>query len=192
MLPRTLPALALLFALAQPLAADPLPGSEARALLFHAERTEVARFSTEGLSPEQAEALTGLAMGQRYYAALAFAPDAGIIAEPSVFAANHHSRDAARAAALAGCEERRNGGRPCTLALEVRPAGWEARALSLSAAATEAFEREYRRLRGERALAISPSSGAWGIASGEGAMNAAVERCAADRGDEDCVVVIAD
>lgn len=187
------PALALLAALPLPALADPIDARAARDLLFRDDRVEVVRLDMSGLSEQEVTVLTTVAMSQKYYAAIGFAPDAGIMAEPTVMAANHHSPEAARAAALASCDERRGrAGRACVIALEVRPAGWEARDLMLSADATTAFNDQYRRERGARAFAVSPSTGQWGIALGDTASEAAVTACAGDAGVSDCVVVIAD
>lgn len=179
-------------ALALPLQAEPLSGDAARGLLFHAERVEVARYTTEGLSAEEADLLTTVAQSQRYYAALAFAPDAGIMAEPTVFAANYHDIANAREAALRECNSRRQGGAACTIALEVRPAGWQARDLQLSADATEAFNVDYQRIRGARALAISARTGSWGIGQGDDPAAMAIAHCEESEGASDCAVVIAD
>ena len=177
---------------AVPAAADPVDTDTARAQLFRADRVEVARYDTPGLSDDEVATLTTIAQQQKYYAALAFAPDAGIMAEPTVLAANFHSIDAAREAALRDCNARRSGGARCTIALEVRPAGWEPRDLSLSADATQAFNDSYRRAQGERAFAASASTGQFGVARGDGAADLAVSACAGETNVSDCAVVIAD
>lgn len=176
-----------------PALADAIDARTARGLLFRSDRVEVLRIDMTGLSEQEITLLTSVASTQKYYAAIGFAPDAGIMAEPTVLAANHHSPESARAAALSGCNERRGRqGQACVIALEVRPAGWEARALMLSAAATDAFNDDYRRARGTRAFAVSPSTGQWGIARGETPAEAAVSACRGDGEVADCVVVIAD
>ncbi|MFN4099852.1 MAG: 5-aminolevulic acid synthase [Pararhodobacter sp.] len=188
------PALALCAALAcaGPALADPLDARAARGLLYPADRVEVLRHDMTGLSEQEASVLTSVVQTQKYYAAVAYAPDMGIMAEPTVMSANYHSPEAARAAALAGCNARRTGGRDCALALEVRPAGWEARGLSLSADATTDFETTYLAASGSRALAVSASSGQWGIGRGNAAAAEAVAACQTDTGVSDCAVVIAD
>ena len=179
--PATLLAVALC-ALALPAAADPIGASEAAAQLYPADAVEVARYQLPGLSEQELNALMTVARSQRYYAAVAYAPDAGILAEPTVLAANYHSPEAARAAALSGCDGRRRGGARCTLALEVRPQGWQARALMLSADATAGFDEQYRRAGGTRALAVSATSGQWGIGRGSSATNDAIAACRGDSG----------
>lgn len=172
--------------------ADPLDARAARPLLFPATGVEVVQHDVSGLDPQQLAALMQVAQTQKYYAAVAFAPDAGILAEPTVLAANYHTPEAAVAAAMAGCNGRRHGGRACELALEVRPAGWEPRALSLSADATTGFEEQYRRAGGQRAFAASTSSGLWGIGRGRDAAAEAIAACRGDSEVSDCAVVIAD
>lgn len=188
---RPLLTLALLLA---PVAAlgDPVDARTARDLLFRDAAVEVAEIDVSTLSEQDRQVLTMVAQSQNYYAAVAFAPAAGIMAEPTVLAANYHHIEAARAAALAGCNARRTGGAACVIALEVRPAGWEARALQLSADATADFDENYRRARGSRAFAASTSSGQWGIGRGEDAESAAITACQGDSGVTDCTVVIRD
>lgn len=177
---------------ALPAAADPVDARAAATQLFAADAVEVARYDLPGLSEQETAALMTVAQTQRYYAAVAFAPDAGIMAEPTVLAANYHSPEAARAAALTGCNERRQGGRACALALEVRPQGWQARALMLSADATQGFVDQYRAASGSRAFAASGSSGQWGIGQGRNAASDAIAACRGDSAVSDCAVVIAD
>jgi len=182
-----------LLTLALPVLADPVDTRTARDLLFRSDRVEVVRLDMSGLSEQEVTVLTTVAQTQKYYAAIAFAPDAGIMAEPTVMAANHHTPDSARAAAVEGCDARRGrNGRACVIALEVRPTGWEQRALMLSADATTAFNDDYRRGRGTRAFAVSLASGQWGIGRGDGAADAALAACQGDSTVSDCAVVIAD
>lgn len=183
-----------LLTLAVPLAAaaEPVDTRTARDQLYRNDRVEVVRYSTAGLSDDEIEVLTVVAQSQKYYAALAFAPEAGIMAEPTVMSANYHTIEAARGAALQTCNERRSGGASCVIALEVRPQGWEPRDFQLSADATTEFNDDYRRGGGTRAFAISASSGSWGIGRGESAQHDAVAACQGDTEVSDCAVVIAD
>ncbi len=180
--------------IASPLSAlaDPIDASTARDQLFRADRVEVLRYDVSGLSDDEVEVLTTVAQSQKYYAALAFAPNDGIMAEPTVMSANYHTIEAARAAALSGCNERRSGGASCVIAMEVRPQGWEPNDLQLGADATEDFNDNYRRERGNRAFAISASSGLWGIGRGDAAAEDAVSACQGDTDVADCAIVIAD
>ncbi len=179
---------------ALPALADPLTGAEARAQLFHPERVEVVRYDAQGLSDQEVQILTSIAQGQKYYAAVAFAPADGLMSAATVMAANHHSVEAARAAALAECDDRRSNEGRCVIALEVRPAGWQARDLQLSADATAAFAESYPNGRGEAALAVSPTTGLWGLGQGGTAANDALAACATAGENDvaDCAVVIVD
>lgn len=181
---------------ALPALANPVPGSEARSQLFHPERVEVVRHNTQGLSDQEVQILASVAQGQKYYAAVAFAPGDGLMSAATVMAANHHTVDAARSAALAECEERRLAAGSCVIVLEVRPAGWQARALQLSADATAAFDAGYPTRPGPAALAISPATGLWGLGQGERAAADALATCSDGNGSEstagDCAVVITD
>ena len=185
--------LVLAAALPLPALADPIDARSARDLLFRGDDVEVIQVDMAGLSEQEITVLTTVARTQKYYAAIAFAPAQGIMAEPTVMAANHHSPESARAAALAGCNERRGrSGRACVIALEVRPVGWEERDLMLSIDATEAFNDEYRRRRGTRAFAGSALTGQWGIGLGDGAAESAIAACRGDSEVSDCAVLIED
>lgn len=170
--------------------ADVVDVREARRQLYRADRVEVVRYDMRGLSDQEQEVLTTVAQTQKYYAAVAFAPDDGIMAEPTVMSANYHNIDAAREAAMSECNERRSGGARCIIALEVRPSGWEARDLQLSADATEDFNDNFRRGRGTRVFAISASSGQWGIGRGDAAEADALSACEGDTDVNDCSAVI--
>lgn len=172
--------------------ADPVDTATARDQLFRADRVEVVRYTITGLSEQELTVLTTIAQSQKYYAALAFAPGDGIMAEPTVLSSNYHSIDAARTAALSGCNERRQGGAACVIALEVRPQGWEARDLQLSADATTAFNDTYTHAGGPRAFAVSASSGLWGIGRGDTATADAIIACQGDSDVSDCAVVVTD
>ena len=184
--------LALTTPVAQAALADPVDTRAARQMLFRDDRVEVVEIDVSGLSEQERTALTTVAQTQKYYAAVGFAPDAGIMAEPTVLASNYHSPEAARAAALSSCNDRRQGGRACVIALEVRPQGWEARDLSLSADATTDFNDTYRRSGGTRAFAVSAGSGQWGIGRGSTAVEDALTAWQGESDVSDCAVVIQD
>ena len=187
-------ALAGLFAglMAAPAAAQPVTGEAARAMLFAPDRVEVAVYPHPALDAQGRQILTQILRDQRYYAAVAMAPDEGIMSEALVAAANYHDVASARSAALEQCNARRSGGQGCVVVMELRPAGWEARPLQLNVDATRAFADSYMRSRGSRALATSASSGQWGIGTGGNASAAAVAACGAMGPARDCRVVIAD
>jgi hypothetical protein len=128
-----------------------------------------------------------------YYGAIAVSPDQGLVEEAIVAVGNFHSSGSAAAAALGRCDAQRPAEtRACVIVAHIRPRGWRARALQLSAGATATFRREFRRGQGERAFAISPASGGYGIGRGPGAAAAAIAACNAAGGMADCQVAISD
>ena len=184
---------------AAPAAAEPVTGSVAGDLLFGLRGQAVAMSS--GLSPQDQAILrmvidlSAERMRQPlyWYSSIAYAPDAGLTVEPGpVAAANHHGVAAADRAALAACDAARpRGTRPCVIGARVLPRGYEPRSLELSFGATRAFRDTYRKARGEKAMAISPVTGQFSIATGAGAAEAALAQCnAVSQGASDCVVAI--
>ncbi|MGQ0567616.1 MAG: DUF4189 domain-containing protein [Gemmobacter sp.] len=171
--------------------AEPVASAEARKAVWPAKTPlAIVMRPHPNLPPDQANLLSGVASGQPYYGAIAFSPDEGIMVEATVAAVNHHSVEAAEAAALRDCNAKRTGEAVCAVVVVLRPDGWEARPLQLSQAATEALRKEYGR-SGPRAMAVSPSTGTYGIGAGDGAGAAAIAACA-KAGAEDCTVVVAD
>ncbi|MCK0166925.1 5-aminolevulic acid synthase [Jannaschia sp. S6380] len=124
----------------------------------------------------------------KYYGALAAAPDAGFQSETTRGAFNFHSIDAARAAAVAGCDAARRGGRPCVVVADILPRRYApGRPLTLSQdASATVVGRGFRRAGTDATLAISPTTGAWGL--GDGAQ-AAIASCAA-AGARDCELAV--
>lgn len=175
-------ALALLAPL--PLAAQTVTGDAAAAMLFAPQPAEV-EIVKDLLPKDQAKMLAMVAKDQPYYAAIAISPDEGLMSEATMAAANHHTVEAAVAAALAQCNAKKAGAADCVIAATVKPEGWQAQPLQLSAGATADFANY-----AGGALAISAMTGAWGIgASGEEAIAA----CAAKQeAATDCAVAIAD
>lgn len=170
--------------------ADPLPGAAAQALLYAPDQVEIAVYDASMLSQQERDAITQVARMQQYYGALALAPDEGI-SGAAVLAGNFHDTASARSTALAECNAKRSGGRACVIVLEVRPAGWEQRALQLNAVATEAFTTSYMTLQAPRAFAVSDTTPGWGSAGGEAAVQEALDQCA-EAGATDCRIVSAD
>jgi len=194
---RHLPLLALLAA--SPAAAEPLTGAAAQDLLFGLRGQTVA--VAAGLSEMDQTILrmvVDLSASQMrqplyWYSSIAYSPSTGLTTEPGpVAAANHHGVAAADRAALAACNAAQaQGAAPCVIGARVLPRGYEARPLELSFGATSAFRDTYRRARGEKAMAISPASGQFAIATGQGAAEAALARCnALSQGAGDCLVAI--
>lgn len=157
-------------------------------MLFKGAAVEVEVIAQPFLPPDQAKLLPMVGQGQPYYGAVAASPDEGLLVEATVAAANHHSTEAAEAAARAECDARRKGRTPCVTVALIRPRDWQPRPVTLSAAATEGFVQSFLRLRGDRAFAVSDSTGAWGAGAGA---EAALAQCAAG-GAPDCRVIAAD
>lgn len=127
----------------------------------------------------------------KYYAAISYSPDEGLLTEALQSAMNYHSIAAADAAAIAACNAARTAGTaPCQIAARVLPRGYEQRELSVSYDASAAFTKAYRRAKGPKAFAISDSTGAYAIGAGA---EAAVAACqAGPQAPGDCRVVIVD
>lgn len=175
--------------------AEPLDERTARKLLFSEKGHEVV--VAEGLSKTDAatvRAIVPLMAEQlrqpvRYYAAIAWSPENGLVHESLQGAMNHHSPNAAARAAVAACNAQLAEGAGCEVAAWVVPKRYKRQDLSLSVAATAGFNESYRELGGPKVFAISPSLGSWAIAADEGA---ALADCAAQSGAADCAIVIRD
>lgn len=171
--------------------ADPLSGKEAVKQMFSAKGAEVELLPVAGQTPEDAALLQQVVKDYAYYAAVAIAPDEELLkSEATMLVANHHSTEAASAAALDGCNKARKGGADCVVAAVVRPKKWEQRALQLSVEGTVALTSDYGK-KGERAMATSAKTGFFALAQGAGAQDAALKACA-DKGASDCAIAVAD
>lgn len=177
-------------------AAGPVPGETAAAQLYPVKPAAVALTKSAAVPAADRALLEQALKDVTYYAAVAVSPTEGIRGPSAAVAANFHDIDNARRAAMRICGEKRAASaRPCEVVAEVRPAGWEKGRLQLSAAATEAFADKYRSVRRAKALAVSPSTGSWGIGKGGDAATRALADCArlgAAGPLVDCIVVIAD
>jgi len=173
--------------------AEPLGSKAAKKLLFPAKGAEVEVLPVDFLSASDKQVLETVGKAQKYYGAIAAAPDEGLLSEATMAAADFHDVGAAKVAALAGCNEKRKGGGKCVVVALIRPRGWkEGRALQLNRDATAGF-RKFRRGRAPRALAISRTTGEWSFAKGAGAREEAVKTCnETTKGANDCQVVVAD
>lgn len=173
--------------------AAPVTERDARQALFDPDNVEIVVFNLPFLSEKDRSVLGQVAQSQKYYGAIAFGPDDGLLSESLVGAFNFHDVATARAAALAGCEGKRKGKAACQVVAMVRPKGWEeGRAISLSGEATSAFETDYRKARGPKALAISPSTGRFAVAADPTAPGTALAKCRAAAQTSDCVVVLSE
>ena len=177
--------------MAQTVTAQTVTGREAKAELFPPEGVQVEMFAVPPLKPQEPKLIGQVAAGYPYYAAVAVAPSEALLkSEATSLAGNYHSVAAASTAALAACNAKRKGGKPCAIAATVKPKDWTDRPLQLSSEATAAMQKDYGR-RGKRALAISAGSGAWGLGKGSAAAKDALSGCAA-KGSGDCTVVVQD
>jgi hypothetical protein len=126
------------------------------------------------------------------YGAVAISPDEGLLVEWISGVSQHHSLDAARAAAIDYCNGKKKAeSADCEIIVEISPKGAKEGALTLSASAIAAVRGAYRKLDKPRAFAISPSTGDFGMDRGDGGR--ALDNCAsAANKAKDCIVVIAD
>lgn len=182
----TLLALLMLTTTAAAAAAQQAPDqATAQRLLFPGRGVQIAIVRQPFLSEADIRTLRELPQVAqlKYYGALAVDPAQGLQSEATRGAFNFHSAEAARAAALAAC------GPSCRIVAEIRPRGYEeGRALTLNQDASAAVEgRDFGRAGADAALAVSPSTGAWGLGSGG---QAAIATCAA-QGAADCAVAVA-
>ncbi len=169
--------------------ADPISGKDARKALFASQKAEVEILKSAGISKSDAKALQMVGISQPYFGAIAISPDEGLMSEATVAAANYHDTDAASAAALTECNEKKKGKADCVVAALIRPKGWKDKGFQLSSDATEGFKTGYDAKAG--ALAISRSTGGWGLGEGAGATDDAIAACLIKAPKaKDCVVAI--
>lgn len=124
----------------------------------------------------------------RYYSAIAYNPEDGLVSESLQAAMNYHSTDAAAQAAVRACEGAKASRTPCRVAAQIVPKGYKQRPFTMSQTATLGFASTYLREKGPKSLAMSATTGAWGIGAGDAA---AIAKCAED-GARDCQVRIRD
>lgn len=180
-------------ALAGAATAEPIGGKEARKQVFSLKGAQVDVLDVEGLSDQDRAILEQVGATQFYYAAIAMSPSEGLMSNSLVAAANYHDVENARTVALEGCNERRESeSESCVIVAEVRPKDYEPRDLELSFGATEALRKDYRKGKGAKALAVSPSTGKFSVAKEEGAAEIAISTCAELSEAEDCIVVVQD
>ncbi len=179
-------------------AAEPIDTKTAKKLLFKPNKVEIEILPQSFLSDAESAALRLTLLDQKfqYYGAFAVSPAKGAASlndiKGAMGAINHHSLDAARVAALAGCNAERNGGGKCVIVGLVRPAGWSDTGFQLSSDATLAVRKKFRG-GGPKAFAISPKTGEYAFAKGEGSDETALASCnaaAKPKGASDCEIVI--
>jgi hypothetical protein len=173
--------------------AEPISGKAAKKALLSPKGAEAQLQASAGLPKDQAKVLSQVAADQPFYGAIAISPDEGLMSEATFAAVNYHSLDAAAAAAIAECNTKKKAASPaaCVVAALITPKGWKAGGFQLSRDATLAFRDSYAKTAG--ALATSDLTGAFGLAEGAGAPEAAIAACAAKSPQAvDCKVVIAE
>lgn len=191
----------MVFGITQALAGEaPLTGKEAKRMLFSPKATEFVVVPQDFMTKVDIQTLKLMAgmpefKAVLYYGAVAASPKQGLAHKATVATANHHSIKAAEAQAVKECNALRGGGPKCLMVAYVVPRKFSEQPLQLSASATTAFKRTYLKGRGPKAMAISPATGDYAIAKGNGAAQAALADCnksAAEKGATDCRVVIQD
>lgn len=176
------------FGMAPSAGAEQMTGKEAKKMLFAPIKAEVEIMPEAGLPEDLAKVLASVGEGQPYYGAIAIAPEEGLMAEATVAAANFHDTASASVAALGECNAKKKTGKDCVIAALIRPKGWKETGFSLSSDATAAF-KDYDMKTG--AMAVSPATGAFGMAAGEAAADKAMTNCAAKNDKAvDCVLVL--
>lgn len=170
---------------------DAISFKEARKSLPNGKRVVATVPDVAFLDEKQKSILDGIKSSVPYYGALAISPDEGLFVEWLQAAGQHHSAAAARQAALSHCEaNRKTSSAGCVVVLEVAPKGAKPQAaLSLSADGYSALRGEYRKLKAPKGFAISPTTGSFGFAKGDGGR--ALDACER-AGAKDCKIVVAD
>lgn len=126
----------------------------------------------------------------RFYAAIAFSPDDGMLHDSIQAAMNYHTPEAAGRAAVRACNALKSkSAKSCRVAALVVPKRYKPRDLTLSIDATVGFERTYRKAASPKAFAISKTSGNWGLGQSDAAARA---NCEKNGGPGDCEIVIRD
>lgn len=173
-------------------AAEPFNNDVAKTQLFKLKGRSVELVPHDFLTDKDNAILEQVAESQLYYAAIAASPDDGILNKATVAAANHHSIEIAGAEAIKACNDLKTGAAGCVVVAYVRPKGWEPRDVQMSHDATSAWRDDYRRARGEKAFAVSPSTGKFSAAKGDGAADLATSSCNDLAETTDCHVILAD
>ena len=177
--------------------AEPIGGQAASLELF--DTSGIGLQLSQGLSEKERATIKTLiplieqqtGTKAKFYGALAYAPDEGLVSEALQGAFNFHTVEAADQAAIAACTAtKRATSGECRLAARILPPGYQRRAVSLSHDATRVFFDRYIFARGAKFFAVSSATGAWAMAPSQ---SAALAACAQDaKGANDCAVIIED
>ena len=176
-------------------AAEPVSSSAAAGMLHDTESIGLQLAS--GLSKKEHAAVKNLVpliaqqtqTKAKFFGALAYAPDEGLVSESLQGAFNFHSVAAADQAALKACEAAKKAtSGACRLAARILPPGYQKRGLSLSHDASIGFFSRFLPATGTKFLAASQSTGAWAMGP---SANGALAACAAKaKNVNDCRIVI--
>lgn len=175
-------------------AAQAITGETAKPMLFSATGVNVAVNPGAGLNEKDAEVLDILVKTNdfKYYGAIAFSPDQGLMSESLQGAFNFHDIQAASRAALTACTRAKaRGSAACVVAAQIFPRGYTSRSFQLSQDATAAFDN-YESVSEDKAIALSRATGAYGIGTGSDAEAEAVSKCNANANTRDCRIVVRD
>lgn len=175
--------------------AEPVSSSAAAGMLYDTESVGLQLAS--GLSKKERATVKNLVpliaqqtqTKAKYFGALAYAPDEGLVSESLQGAFNFHSVAAADQAALKACQAAKKAtSGACRLAARILPPGYQKRGLSLSRDASRGFFTRFLPATGAKFFAASQSTGAWAMGpSADGALAA----CAAKaKNADDCRIVI--
>lgn len=136
-----------------------------------------------------------MAVSPSFFAMMATDPGAAALSGLLQITQSFHSAEAASRAALKACEDARERSHDrCVLAGHILPRRYSARPLQMSVGATHAFSA-YRKGKGAKAFAISPTTTAYAIGQGADAAGQALTKCntmADELGATDCEIVIQD
>ena len=178
------------------LAAEPVSSSAAKGMLYDTESVGLQLAS--GLSKKEHATVKNLVpliakqtqTKAKFFGALAYAPDEGLVSESLQGAFNFHSVAAADKAALKACQQAKKASSgACRLAARILPPGYQAQALSLSHDASQGFFARFLPATGTKFLAASQSTGAWAMGP---SVDGALAACAAKaKRAKDCRIVIA-
>ncbi|MEO1677348.1 MAG: hypothetical protein AAFU80_04225 [Pseudomonadota bacterium] len=173
--------------------AQTLTERDARAAVPDARGVTVSVADVAFLGATEKRAVEQYAKQFDYYAAMAVSPGDPADTGSAVALANYHSPQDAQQAALAACNARRTTGGACVIVATVVPRDYAQGPLTLSKAGVDALKGPFRQLSSPKAFAISPSTGHFGFARGDGgrALSACGARASAD-GASDCRIVIFD
>ncbi|MFT7309583.1 MAG: hypothetical protein ACI853_000062 [Paracoccaceae bacterium] len=173
--------------------AEPVDTKAAREALFTGKGRSVTIFAPDFLDEDVLKAVKAYAGKFDYYAAFAVSQGDPADTGSAVGLSNFHSVQAARDAALVACNARRTTGAACIVIAVTTPKRYTPQPVELSAEASEAFRKQYRKLDPPKAFAASPVTGAWAIERGDGgrALSGCNARAAA-KGARDCAIVIFD